>query len=80
MFLSKFKGCFNGGSRPFQRRFKDVSGVLKESIKDILRKFQKQISNVFQERFNEVFFVILLLQGSHRSYPSIRRACSKSIL
>ena len=30
---------------------------------------------MFQECFNEVFFAILLLHGSHRSFPSRRRAC-----
>ena len=35
----------------------------------------KGVSRVFQECFNEVFFAILFLHVSHRSYPSRRRAC-----
>ena len=51
--------------------------VFQGSFKVVLRKFQGCLkkSRVFQECFNEVFFAILLLHGSHRNYPSRRRAC-----
>ena len=62
----KIEGCF----KAFQSRSKEVSRVFKESVKCVL-KIKKKVSRVFQECFNEVLF----LHGSHRSYPSIRRAC-----
>ena len=60
------------------------------SFKDFLRKFQgyiKNVSRIFHENFNEKFlgcikdvsmkfcFAIFFSHGSHRSYPSRRRAC-----
>ena len=44
--------------------------MLKESVKCVPSKFQIK----FQE-FSRKFFSILLLHGSHRSYPSRRKAC-----
>ena len=41
---------------------KKISSVVQENFK-------------FQEYFDKVFFAILLLHGSHRSYLSRRRAC-----
>ena len=60
------------------------------SFKDVLRKFQgclKKVSGVFQENFIKMShgcfknvsmkfcFTMLLVHGSHHSYPSRRRAC-----
>ena len=67
----KFKGCFKGVLRQFQRRFKEVSRVFKESVKCVSKKFQGCFKNVLMK----FCFAILLLHGSHRSYPSRRRAC-----
>ena len=67
--LSKFQSS-KYVSKEFQRRFKEVSRVFKESVKCVSRKFHKK----YQESLNEVYFA-LLLHESHRSYPSRRRAC-----
>ena len=86
MFLETFKGT----SRVFKRSSKGVSREFQGGFKDVLRKFQgrlKIVSSVFQEnvtksiqgaskKFPSSFvFAILMLHGSHRSYPSRRRAC-----
>ena len=72
-----FQGSFNSVSKVFQRLFRKfswdfqgcchsvswklgISGVSKGSFKNISRQY---------------CFLILLLLGSHRSYPSKRRAC-----
>ena len=60
-----FEGSIKGISRMFQGSFKGVSRMFHGSFNDVLRKFQgclKIVSSV-------------LLHGSHRSYPSRRRAC-----
>ena len=59
-----------GVSRHFQRRFKEVSRVL-ASVKCVSRKFQWCFKNILMK----FCFAILLLHGSHRSYPSRRRVC-----
>ena len=41
-----------------------------------LKKVSQKVLSVFKNSFHEVLFAILLLHGSHRSYPSRRRACS----
>ena len=47
---------------------------LKKKYQMCFKKISKQVSRVFQECFDEVFLTNLLLHGSHRSYPSRRRA------
>ena len=69
----KFKGCFKAVSKTFQgvsRVFKEVSSVFQENLK---RSF-KGVSKMFQWSFAILFFY-----GSHRSYPSKRRACFISL-
>ena len=56
-------------------RVKEVSRVLKESVKCVSRKFQKQFQGHFKNVSMKFCFAILILHGSHRSYPSRRRAC-----
>ena len=62
MFL--FKRSSKGVSMEFQRRFKEVSRVLKKKVKCVLRKFQKKVSRVFQECFNEVLFCDFVLAAT----------------
>ena len=69
--------------RVFQESFKWVSKVFKGSLMGV----SKMVPSVFQENFNKKFqgrfknvsmkfcFAILFSHGSHRSYPSRRRAC-----
>ena len=79
-FLYAYKVCKNNNDIRFDPQ--KVIGIIREfqgSFKDVLRKFQgcfKKILRVFQKCSNEVCFLISLLHGSHRSYPSRRRACS----
>ena len=66
--LENFKGASQvskRSSRQFRRHLKEVLGFF-----SVFKKISKKVSMVFQECFNEVFFAILFLQGSHRSYPS----------
>ena len=82
----EFQGCFNedrGCSKrssilkgASQRHFKEVSGVL-QSVKRVSRKFQNNFKGV-SRMFNEVWFPLLFLHGSHRSYPCRRRALNWS--
>ena len=72
VFLETFKGASQvskrsskGVSRQFQRHFKEVLGVSSVFKEDFKKSFKG-----FQESFNKFFFSILLLQGSHRSYPT----------
>ena len=73
-----------------QRYLNEVQSVFQGIFKDVLRNFQgcvEKVSSVFQENFNKKFqgrfknvsmkfcFAILFSHGSHRSYPSRRRAC-----
>ena len=59
----------------FQRRVKKVSRVFKESVRCVSRKFHKKSQGCFKNVSMKFCFSILLLHGSHRSYPSRRRAC-----
>ena len=86
----KIKGCSKRPSRAIQVRFKGiekkfkeffigvfmaVSRVFKDSVKCVPKKIQikfQEFSRMFQWRF---VFALLLLHGSHRSYPSRRRSC-----
>ena len=73
-----FNGCFKEVSRMFLGHFKGLS-----SFKGVLWKFHgrgsfKGVSRVFQESFKKTFKVFLkssMLHGTHRSFPSRRRAC-----
>ena len=56
MIQGCFKGLEKGVSRKFQGSFKDILRVSKESIKCVSRTFQKTVSGVFLECFNEVLF------------------------
>ena len=49
--------------------------MVKESVKCVSRKFQECFKNVLMK----FCFMILLLHGSHRSYPRRRRACFLSV-
>ena len=74
--LENFKGASQvskRSSRQFQRHLKEVLGFLVS-----LRKFQKKFQWCFKNVSMKFFFAILLLQGSHHSYPSRRRACFKT--
>ena len=51
--------------------------VLKESVKCVSRKFKQRCKGV-SKMFNEVLLCNFVLRGSHRSFPSRRRACSVS--
>ena len=65
-YLKKFKWYFKCFSMQFQKVWKEVS-----------RNF-KTVASVFQENFNvsmKFCFPTFFLHGSHRSYPSRRRAC-----
>ena len=66
----KFQGCFNSVSGQFQRHLKKVSRVFKY----VSRKFHKKFQGCFKKVPIKFFFLIFLLYGSHRSYPSRRRA------
>ena len=77
------KKRFKGGSKvskgvlkEFQGRIKDIlrkfHGCVKKVLSVLQEKFQK-ISRVFQKVSMKFSFSILLLHGSHRSYPSRRR-------
>ena len=87
----KIKGCSERPSRVIQGRFKcikkkfkgwqfqwcfkEVSRMLKDSVKCVPKKCQikfQEFSWIFQWSF---VFAILLLHGSHCCYPSRRRAC-----
>ena len=72
-----FQGSLKGVPRMFL-------GCFKEVIKGESQGCLNKVSSVFQENFKQSFkgvssmfqcFSILLLPGSHRSYPSIWRAC-----
>ena len=54
-----FQGCFKKDSRVFHRSFKCVS-----------RKFQGCFQSVLKG-----FHISFMLHGTHRSFPSRRRAC-----
>ena len=56
---------FQGSWKIFQESFKTVLSEFNR------KKFQKCLKNISMR----VCFVILLLHGSHRSYPSRRRPC-----
>ena len=86
-----FQESFKVVSRIFQGCFKKVSWVIHESFKEeeVSRMFQgffiifKGIPRVCQWRFKEVsrklsrcFKKCFMLHGTHRSFPSRRRACS----
>ena len=66
MFLETFKGTL----RIFKRSSKGVSSEFKGSFKDISWMLQRCLKKV-----PSFSFAILLVHGSHRSYPSRRRAC-----
>ena len=81
-----FQETFKGGSREvqghlkevrmvFQGSFKVVSKTFQESFIGVSRKFQKKFQGCIKKVLIEFCFAILLLHGSHRSYPSRRRAC-----
>ena len=61
-------------------RFKEISRVFKECLKcvlkEILRTFQVYLKNVSMK----FCFAILLLHGTHHSYPSRGSACFLCIL
>ena len=78
----KIEGCFEG----VLGCFKEFSRVFHESFmgEEVSRMFQgcfmifKDVSRVFQESFKKSFKVFqksFKLQGTHRSFPSRRRAC-----
>ena len=66
----RFKGCFKGVSRQFQRHFKKVSRVFKEFVS---RKFHKKFQGCFKKVSIEFRSSILLLQGSLRWSPTFPR-------
>ena len=81
-----FSGSFKGVSRKFQGCFIKVSKMFHKSFKDeeVSRKFRrcfmifKGVSRVFQGSFKIAFKVFqksFTLHGTHRSFPSRRRAC-----
>ena len=85
-----FQECFKRALKKLQGYFKSA---WKESFKCVPRKFPKcpkQVSRLFQGNFNNVSkvfqsnfkgvsrkFCFLILHGTHRSFPSRRRACSR---
>ena len=68
-------GSFKAVSRQFQRHIKKVSKVFKGRVKCVSRKLKKKLQVFFKECSMKFCFAILILHGSHRSYPSRRRAC-----
>ena len=58
--LRLLQNCFKISSRQFQNCFKDFLTKIQGCFKNVSMRF---------------CFAILLLHGSHRSYPSRRRAC-----
>ena len=73
-----FKVCIRsskGVSRQFHRCFKKVLRVFRESVKCVSRKFYEKFQGYFKNISMKFCFVILLLHGSHRSYPSRSRTC-----
>ena len=49
--------------------------MFKESVKCVSRKYHKKYPGCFKKVSIKFCFAFLLLHGSHRSYPSRRRAC-----
>ena len=69
-----FRGTFKDDSRELHEYLKEVQCVFQGSFKDS-RRFKGCLNKVFQECFNNIFFTIWLWHGSHRTYPSRKRAC-----
>ena len=71
---------FNSDSREFQGYLNSncVSIKFQKGLKKVMSVFYwnlKNVTKIFEEWFNEICFVILLLHGTHCSYPSRGRAC-----
>ena len=68
-----------GSFKVIYKMIKGVSSEFQVSFQNCLRKFQGYlVSSVFQENLNisiKFCFAIFFSHGSHRSYPSRRRAC-----
>ena len=64
-----------GVSREFQRRFKEVSREFKECLKWASREFEKKFQGCVKNISTIIFFLILLLHSTHRSYLSRRSTC-----
>ena len=54
---------------------KEVSRAFKESMKCISRNLNNKFQGCFKNVSMKLYFVILFLHISHRSYPSRRMAC-----
>ena len=67
MIFSVFRGCFKRVLKKLQGYFKNASKVL-ESFKVVSGKFRQRVKSVSRK------FCFLILHGTHRSYPSRRRA------
>ena len=76
--------CFKCVLKKLQGYFKSASNVVERKItkcsKEVSSLFQRNSNNVsivFQSSFKGVSrkFCFLILHGTHRSYPSRRRAC-----
>ena len=68
-----------GVTREFQGSLKTalrkLQGCLKKMLSVCQENFKKKLQGCFMNVLSKFHFPILLLQGSHRSYPSRRRAC-----
>ena len=59
----------------FQVSVKYLLRVFEESVKCVSRKFHKKFQGYFKNILMKFCFAIFFSHGSHRSYPSRRRAC-----
>ena len=83
IFSWVFKGSLKVVSRKFQECFEGILRVFQGSFKGVSWKFDgrgsfKGVSRVFRESFKKTFKVFQkssMLHGTHRSFPSRRRAC-----
>ena len=77
------EGCSEKYLKVIQGNLKKVQSLFQGSFKDVQGSFKK-VSGLFYESFQGSFknvsfkfcFAILLLHGTHHSYPNRRRACS----
>ena len=83
------QGCYKGVSRVLERNYKDLTRFLHGYYKGVTRVLQEcfkhgtSMLQVVQACYKSVAFTrklqgcfkVVCLHRSHRSYPSIRRAC-----
>ena len=80
MFYESLKeGCFEGVLRCFKEVLSVFHVIFKEEIvSKVFSECFKGVSRKFQETF-KVFQKSFMFYGTHRSFPSRRRACLKHL-